>query len=90
MKDMTVMSLKIEKSVKEAGQKAAAALGMPFGTMITVLIKGVIHSNTLTVTYAEEPSDWLKNEIAEAKKDIANGDVISVSTEEELLAALSE
>lgn len=87
---MTVMSLKIEKSVKEQGQKAAAALGLPFGTMITVLIKGVIHSNTLTATYSEKPSAWLKNEIAEGKKDIENGDFVTIHNESELLAALSE
>lgn len=81
---MTVMSLKIEKSVKEQGQKAAAALGLPFGTMITVLIKGVIHSNTLSASFGETPSARLIQSIEEAEKDHKNGDYYTANTAEEL------
>lgn len=90
MKDMTVMSLKIEKSLKESAQKTAAEFGLPLGTMINVMLKEIVRTRTFTVSLEERPSAWLKNEIAEGKKDIANGDFVTVRTEEELLAALSE
>lgn len=86
---MTVMSLKIEKSVKEQGQKAAAALGLPFGTMITVLIKGVIHSNTLSATYAETPTARLIQSMKDADNDFENGDFVTASTSEELASILN-
>lgn len=85
---MTVMSLKIKKSVKERGQKAAAALGLPFGTMINVLIMGVINTNTLNVTYAETPSARLIQSIEDAKKDHENGEYYTANTAEELDALL--
>ena len=81
---MTVMSLKIEKKLKESAQKTAAEFGLPLGTMINALLREIVRTRTFTVSLEERPSVWLKNEITEAKKDYANGDYETATTVEEL------
>lgn len=84
MKDMTVMSLKIDRNLKESAQKTAAEFGLPLGTMINALLREIVRTRTFTVSLEERPSAWLKNEIAEGKKDYANGDYETATTVEEL------
>lgn len=81
---MTVMSLKIEKKLKELAQKTAAEFGLPLGTMINALLKEIVRTRTFTLSLEEKPSAWLKNEIEQGKKDYANGEYEIAETPEEL------
>lgn len=84
MKTQAVLSIKIDKSLKDAAKMTAAKFGASLNGMITAMLKEVVRTKTIPVSLGEKPSAWLKKEIALAKKDIQNGDVTLIKNAKDL------
>ena len=70
MNNQTMISVKMDRSLKEAAQKTAAGFGLPLGTMINTLLRQVVHRKELLLTTPEVPSAYLKKALREAEKEI--------------------
>lgn len=71
MNTQTMISVKMDKSLKAAAQKTAAEFGLPLGTMINSLLKQVVREKKLTLEVSERPSAYLRKVIAESERELA-------------------
>lgn len=71
-----IINVKTDLKTKKQAQKAASNLGVSLSVVINGLLKQFIYTETLVLTnkpVAEEPSEWLINELKEAEKDEKEG-----------------
>ena len=67
----TLLTVKIDKKLKEQAKKTAAAFGLPLGTMVNSLIRGTIETGRLELL---TPKAIIAREIREAVNAYENGD----------------
>jgi antitoxin component of RelBE/YafQ-DinJ toxin-antitoxin module len=70
MNSHTMISVKMNKSLKAAAQKRAADWGLPLGTFINMLLRETLQRNQFTLTTPERPSTSLKKALRDAEKEI--------------------
>ena len=69
-----VIATKIDPQTKKEAQKTAAELGMPLSVIIKAFLKQFIKTKTIEFSARdEEPSEYLKNAINQAEKDLKAG-----------------
>ncbi|MBI3558861.1 hypothetical protein HY085_00525 [Candidatus Gottesmanbacteria bacterium] len=73
--DTAVINIKVEPALKLQVHDFAQELGLSVSSLIHALIKQAIRSQTVSLSLAEEPSDYLKAILDEARKDIKAGRV---------------
>ena len=71
MNTHTMISVKIDKSLKEAAQKTAADFGLPLGTMINSLLRQVVRDKKFTLDASEKPSALLRQAITECERELS-------------------
>ncbi|MDZ4243890.1 MAG: hypothetical protein U1C57_02185, partial [Candidatus Doudnabacteria bacterium] len=69
-----IINIKTEPETKRKAKKLASDLGLSLGTLLNAYLKQFIKTKTVTFGIAaEEPSEWLINELKQAEKDEKNG-----------------
>jgi len=73
MNTKTLLTVKMDKKIKEAGQEVARNLGFSLGTLVNAYVKDLIRKKEVHFEEAYVPSDYLKRIIAESKKEFDSG-----------------
>jgi addiction module RelB/DinJ family antitoxin len=69
-----VINFRVEKKIKIEAQAIAKKMGLNLSDVLNVLLRGFVRDKELNVNL-EEPSDYFLKSLAQAKADLANGDV---------------
>lgn len=86
--DTAVINVKIEPALKLQVHNFAKELGLSVSSLVHALLKQAVRSQAVSLSLAEEPSDYLKGILDEAKKDIRAGKVVSFKNPKQALAYL--
>ncbi|MDO8471573.1 MAG: DUF6364 family protein [bacterium] len=87
----TVISVKIDKQVKESAQSVAKSAGLTLSALINSYLRQVIATRHIEIFIPEEMSPKLEGLIAEVDQDIRNGKISrGFSTADEFLADLKK
>jgi len=69
-----IINIKTEPETKRKAKKLASDLGLSLGTLLNAYLKQFIKTKTVTFGIAaEEPSEWLINELKQAEQDKKEG-----------------
>lgn len=68
-----VVTTKVDPKTKKEAMATAQSLGIPLSVVIKGLLKQFIRTKTVTFSEDEEPSEYLKNAIRQAKKNLKEG-----------------
>lgn len=85
-----MINIKVEPALKLQVRSFAQELGLTVSSLIHALLKQAVRSKTVSLSLAEEPSDFLKKILNEAKKDIRAGRVVSFKDPKQALAYLDK
>ena len=69
-----VINFRIDKKTKTEAQAIAKKMGLNLSDVLNVLLRGFVRDKELNVNL-EEPSDYFLKCLAQAKTDLAHGDV---------------
>ena len=83
----TLLTVKIDKKLKEEAKKTAAAFGLPLGTMINSFLLDTIRTQHFELTL--RPTARLRKSILEAEREYKKGSLKSYDSVEKLIAALN-
>lgn len=85
----TVISVKVDKEVKDAAQAVAKSMGLTLSTLINAYLIQVTHSRRVELFAPEQMSPKLEKLIGKIEKEVAAGQVSDVYTDpKEFLASL--
>ncbi len=82
----TLLTVKIDKKLKERAKKTAAEFGLPLGTMVNSLILNTVENRRLDLVL--RPNARLLRSIAEAEREYKQGKLKSFASVEALSADL--
>lgn len=82
----TLLTVKIDKKLKERAKKTAAEFGLPLGTMVNSLILNTVENRHIELTL--RPSARLKASIALAEREYKTGRLKKFHSIDELIADL--
>lgn len=69
-----IINIKTDPDTKKKARKIADRLGFSLSTLLNAYLKQFIQTKTVTFSAeAEEPSEWLINELKQGKKDEEEG-----------------
>jgi len=88
MGSQTMISVKIDKDLKEAAQQTAKEFGLPLGTMINVWLRQVVRDKELTLSNSYKPTPYLEKIIEESEKELESGKSITYSSLDEMFKDL--
>lgn len=71
----TVISLRIDKSVKESAQEVADSLGIKLGTLINVLLRQVATTRRVELYAPETMSPKLEGLISQIEQEVKSGKI---------------
>ncbi len=77
MNTKTLITIKTDKSLKEAAQEAAREIGIPLGTLLNTFLRQFVRTKEVTLTAALRPTAKLQAIIEKAERDLAAGENIS-------------
>jgi len=86
----TVISVKIDKDLKEAAQAVAKDAGLPLSTLISAYLRQVVATRRIELYAPEQMTPKLEGLIAQVEKEIANGEVESFDSVESFIADLKK
>lgn len=69
-----IINFKTDSKIKKEAQMIAKKMGLNLSDVLNVLLRGFVRDKELNVNL-EEPSDYFLKSLAQAREDIANGDV---------------
>ncbi len=84
----TMISVKLDKSLKKAAQETAEEIGISLGTLINVFLKKFVRDKEVTLSASYRPTQYLKDVIAEADKEFAAGNCEVAHSVDELMKQL--
>jgi addiction module RelB/DinJ family antitoxin len=82
----TLLTIKIDKKLKEAAKKTAAEFGLPLGTMVNMLLRDTTRRGELDLEL--RPTPRLRRSIREAEREWKSGKMKVFNSAEELIADL--
>ena len=79
----TVMSVKIDKQLKEKAQKIAKDMGFPLGTLINAYLRQFVKNKTVyfSISPSEKMTEAMNNELEKIERDIQEDIELSPSFE---------
>jgi len=83
----TVMSIRLDKDLKEAAQEVAKSVGIPLSTLISAYLHQIVATRQINLFAPEQMTPHLERMIEEAEKEEAIG---PFDTVEDALAALKK
>lgn len=72
MQNQTMISVKLDKTLKEAAQKTAAEFGLPLGTLINTMLRRVVREKEFTLSACRTPSAYLRHAIEQGEQELAS------------------
>lgn len=88
MNTKTLLTVKMDKSLKQAAQETALEIGLPLGTLINSLVKQFVRTKEVTLSAELVPTPALLAALAEGERDFAAGKLGKAQTFEELVKDL--
>ena len=89
MNTKTILSIKLDKKIKEDAQRISKELGLPLGTAINAFLKQFIRDREIVLSSNEfMPSAYLREIIAEAEKDFLRGDATGPLNQKDFISHL--
>ncbi len=82
----TLLTIKIDKKLKERAKSTAAEFGIPLGTMINSFLRNTVENRRFALTL--RPTARLKKSISVARKEYASGKLKVFDSVNELIADL--
>ena len=80
----TLITVKTDKTLKQAAQNLAAEIGVPLGTLINSFLKQFVRNKEVNFSVSYKPTEYLKRSIEEGMKEFAEGKLPKPMTLEEL------
>lgn len=71
----TIVNIKTDKVVKLAAKRAAEEIGVPLSTIINAFLRKFAREKTITFSAVPQPSEYLRQTIAEAERELIEGKV---------------
>ena len=70
----TTVMFKTDKKLKEASQKMAKKMGIPFSAVMNQVLKEIVNREQITFSAQEyEPTPYLKRLLVQGEKDLKTG-----------------
>lgn len=70
----TTIMFKTDKKLKDAAQKTAQAMGIPFSAVLNEYMRDFVEKKTITFSTEQyNPTPYLKNILDQGEKDLAAG-----------------
>lgn len=88
MAKTTMISVKLDKKLKDAAQKMASDLGLPLGTLINAYLRQFVRQKEVTLSLVETPSTSLRKAIVDADVEYRSGKVKKFNSAESFLEDL--
>lgn len=82
----TLLTVKIDKKLKERAKKTASEFGIPLGTMINSFLLNTVETRRFTLTL--QPTARLKKSILEAEREYQSGKRKTFDSVDALIADL--
>jgi len=70
----TLLTVKVDKKLKEKAQKTAERVGLPLGTVVNGFLRQFVRDKRIVFS-EETPTVYLERLLIEAEKEIARGDI---------------
>ena len=87
----TTIMFKTDKALKEAAQKTAKKMGIPFSAALNRLMEEFVARQEITFSTQEyNPTPYLKRILKQGEKDLAQGNVKYFSTVDEMFEDLDK
>lgn len=80
----TLITIKTDKTLKQAAQELAAEIGVPLGTLINSFLKQFVRNKEVNFSVSYKPTEYLKRSIEDGIKEFAEGKLPKPMTLEEL------
>lgn len=84
----TLLTVKIDKTLKASAQKTAEQIGIPLGTLVNSMLKQMVLRQEVSFSILQ-PSKSLVRSLKEYKKDKNSGKTIVSDSVEEFIARLN-
>lgn len=82
----TLLTIKIDKKLKERAKETAAEFGIPLGTMVNSFLLNTVENRRFALTL--RPTARLKKSISDGRREYASGKLETFDSVEELIADL--
>lgn len=82
----TLLTIKIDKKLKERAKSTAAEFGIPLGTMVNSFLLNTVENRRFALTL--KPSERLKKSIVEADKEWRSGKLKEFDSVDDMVADL--
>jgi addiction module RelB/DinJ family antitoxin len=79
-----MISVKLDKSLKQAAQETAAEIGFSLGTLINGFLKQFVRDKEVNFSLSYKPNAYLRSVIAESDKEFSEGKYKEAHSIEEL------
>jgi len=87
----TTIMFKTDKKLKEAAQKTARNMGIPFSAVMNQYMRDFVEKKNVTFSTEQyNPTPYLRRILDQGEKDLAAGKVKTYSSLDELRAALEK
>ncbi len=80
----TLLTIKVDKKLKQSAQKTAEEIGIPLGTFINMTLKQFVRNKEVNFVGGETPNKQTIKAILQAEKEFASGEYEGPFTIEEL------
>ncbi|MDO8552356.1 MAG: hypothetical protein Q7S01_02365 [bacterium] len=91
MNTQTTVMFKTDKKLKEAAQKTAKLMGIPFSAALNRLMRDFVAKQEITFSTAPlKPTPYLKRILDQGEKNLAEGKVKTFDSLEEMRADLEK
>lgn len=82
----TLLTVKIDKKLKERSKRTAMEFGIPLGTMVNSFLRNMVENRSFALTL--RPTARLQKSILEAEREYKSGKLKTFDSVEELIADL--
>ena len=87
----TTIMFKTDKKLKEAAQKTAQTMGIPFSAVLNEYMRDFVEKKSITFSAEQyNPTPYLKKLLDRGEKDLALGKVKSYASINELIAEIEK
>lgn len=88
MNTKTLLTIKTDKTMKEAAQNVAEEIGVPLSTVVNAFLKQFVRDKEVSFSASYKPSAYLREMIAITEKDYKEGKTIKCNSVKDLMKSL--
>ncbi len=75
MNTKTLLTIKTDKTMKEAAQNVAEEIGVPLSTVVNAFLKQFVRDKEVSFSASYKPSAYLRKVIEDSEKELAEGKI---------------